>query len=338
MSDNKPDVFGSYQEFNKEVSNSERTAAEEMAKRTEEQIRLRNEKLKENENLTKTHDENRAKQYVEKPNTYSNTSQNEGVEPKIPMSFKETISLPQMNQAFDVIPLPSAGKLYPTKKKNIKVAFLTTADENILTSPNLVESGEFLEILLNRKILEPELRYKDLHTGDRDAIMLWLRATGYGTEYPISVLDNNGEVFSTDFDLSTLKTIELGAEPDFEGLFYFKMPLSGDEIKFKFLTTGDVAEISAWVERDKENGLIVNNESTYILLKQIVEVNGNRDSRFILNYVNNIRILDSKKLKEYSDSIESGIDLNVDIKTPGGGSINTFLPINANFFWPNARV
>ena len=39
---------------------------------------------------------------------------------------------------------------------------MTTADENILTSPNLLQSGEFLEILMNRKILEPGLRYKDL--------------------------------------------------------------------------------------------------------------------------------------------------------------------------------
>ncbi len=335
MNDNKPDVFGSNQEFNKEVSNSERAASEEMARRTEEQLRERAFRLSENEKIAKETEENRNKQYSEKPN--QNFVQNVN-DVKKEMSFKEVISLPQMNQAFDVIPIPSGGKLYPTKKKNIKVAFLTTADENILTSPNLVESGEFLEILLNRKILEPELRYKDLHTGDRDAIMLWLRATGYGTEYPISVLDNNGEVFNTDFDLSTLKTIPLGAEPDFEGLFLFKMPLSGDEIKFKFLTTGDVADITNLVEKDKENGLIINNESTYILQKQIVEVNGNRDSRFILNYVNNIRVLDSKKFKEYSDSIESGIDLNVDIKTPGGGSINTFLPINANFFWPNARV
>jgi hypothetical protein len=30
---------------------------------------------------------------------------------------------------------------------------MTTADENILTSPNLLQSGEFLEILINRKLL-----------------------------------------------------------------------------------------------------------------------------------------------------------------------------------------
>jgi hypothetical protein len=31
---------------------------------------------------------------------------------------------------------------------------MTTADENILTSPNLLQSGEFLNVLINRKILE----------------------------------------------------------------------------------------------------------------------------------------------------------------------------------------
>ena len=42
-----------------------------------------------------------------------------------------------------------------------------------------------VEILINRKILEPDLRYEDLLVGDRNAIMIWLRATGYGEMYPV---------------------------------------------------------------------------------------------------------------------------------------------------------
>jgi hypothetical protein len=116
----------------------------------------------------------------------------------------EEISKPQMHEAFDVIKLPSLGKLYPNKQAKVKVAYLTAFDENILTSPNLLESGEFLEILINRKLLEPSLRYNDLLPQDRDAIMIWLRGTGYGEMYSVKILDEEGEYFDTKIDLSEL--------------------------------------------------------------------------------------------------------------------------------------
>ena len=38
---------------------------------------------------------------------------------------------------YDIIPLPSKGECYRNKKDRVKVAYLTAADENIITSPNL---------------------------------------------------------------------------------------------------------------------------------------------------------------------------------------------------------
>jgi hypothetical protein len=83
-----------------------------------------------------------------------------------------------------MLSLPSLGKTYRNKKPNVRLGYMTTADENILTSPNLLQSGEFFNVL---KILEPDLRYNDLLVGDRNAIMIWLRATGYGEMYPVTL-------------------------------------------------------------------------------------------------------------------------------------------------------
>ena len=248
------------------------------------------------------------------------------------------LSQPNYNAPFDVIPLPSKGKLYRNKKANIKVAYLTTGDENILTSPNLLQSGEFLEILINRKILEPELRYKDLLPGDRNAIMIWLRATGYGEMYPVILLDENDESFETEVNLNELKTKELLVDADENGLFTFVMPLSKAQIKFRQLTCGDVDDIDKMVERDTQNNLPVNNSSTYRFERMIVEVNGNRDRNMIKDFVNVMRIADAKAFDNYIDELESGIDLNIEVKTPGGGSVATFLPLNFKFFWPNIRI
>ena len=248
------------------------------------------------------------------------------------------LSQPNYNAPFDVIPLPSKGKLYRNKKANIRLAYMTTADENILTSPNLLESGEFLEIIINRKILEPDLRYKDLTVGDRNAIMLWLRATAYGEMYPVTLLDEMNEPFDTEINLNELKTIELGAEPDEEGYFDFKLPVTKLDIKFKILTIDEIEKIEMMIEDDKKNNVPVNNASTYRMEKQLVEVNGKRDKAYLRDFSNSMRIADAKALNDYIEKIESGIDLNIEVTTPGGGSIATFLPLNVSFFWPNFRV
>jgi hypothetical protein len=215
---------------------------------------------------------------------------------------------------------------------------MTAADENILTSPNLLQSGEFLEILINRKLLETDLRYKDLHVGDRNAIMIWLRATSYGEMYPVTIYDENGSPFDTEINLNELNVVKLNVEPDSEGYFDFQLPMSKINLKIKLLTIGDVDEIEAKVKRDEDNKIPVNNSGTYTLEKQIVDVGGNRDKNFIREFIQNLRIKDAKELREYINKIDCGVDLNIEVRTPGGGSIKTFLPLNLGFFWPDVQL
>jgi hypothetical protein len=214
----------------------------------------------------------------------------------------------------------------------------TTADENILTSPNLLQSGEFLEILINRKVLEPELRYKDLLPGDRNAIMIWLRATAYGEMYPVTLLDENEIPFDTEVNLNDLKTKECSIDPDEEGLFTFVLPIMKAQVKFKLLTCGEIDDLEKTILDEKEKGVPVNNLTTYKFERMIVEVNGSRDRYMIKDFANSMRISDAKSFDNYIEELESGIDLNIEVTTPGGGSIATFLPLNLNFFWPNFRV
>lgn len=363
MDKNKPNVFPTNNESNTnpsietnqiqqieqsvfQVSEGEKAAAEEMARRTTEQMEARNKMLANNQELARQ-EELRLKNLQnlimnKKPIPPSSRIIKEGQDPQprpvqdpIKNQYIDEISQPQFNTAFDVIPLPSQGKLYKNKKPSVKVSYLTATDEDILTSPNIMNSGDFLEILINRKLLDTDLRYKDLHVGDRNAIMIWLRATAFGEKYPIIVLDNEGNPFETDFDLSTLKSIHLGAEPDTEGYFDLILPLTQTKIKFKLLTVGDVDMVSDMVKDDESKGLLVNKSNSYTLQKQIVEVDGVRDRQYINEFANNLRPLDSKTLRDYVDKIESGINLDIQVGIPGGGSINTFLPLNRKFFWPN---
>ena len=248
------------------------------------------------------------------------------------------LSQPNYNAPFDVIPLPSKGKTYRNKKESVRVAYMTTADENILTSPNLLQSGEFLSVFINRKILDPNLRYQDLLMGDRNAIMIWLRATGYGEMYPITVLDDNNEVFDVEFNLNDLKIKELGAEPDEEGLFDFEFKLSKSHIKFKLLTMGEIEAVERIILKEKEDGVPVNNQTIYFMERMIVQANGSRDKGYIKDFVASMRINDAKDFNEYVEEIDCGVDMNITVGTPGGSPVDTFLPLNFKFFWPNSRI
>ena len=329
-----------------QVSGGEASAAAEMARRTQEQLRLREEAIRNSERLKEEELINQDvagaalnPKTVVQPHVMKSPMENLKKEVRVDNSLAiSELSQPQMNQPYDIIPLPSEGKLYRNKKSRVKVSFLTAADENILTSPNLLESGDFLEILLNRKILEPDLRYNDLLPGDRDAIMIWLRATGYGEMYPVTILDENDVPFDTEIDLTKLSIKKLPVEPDNNGLFTFTLPMSKSVIKFKLLTIGEVAELEKLILFLKEENNLINVEPTLLLESQIVDIDGIADKEYISNFIDNMRIMDSKKLKNYINDVSCGVDMNIAFGTPGGGSVNRFLPFTLKFFWPDFSI
>ena len=148
------------------------------------------------------------------------------------------------NVSYDVIPLPSKGQAYRHKTDRLQVAYLTANDENMFVSPNLYRDGLLIDFLLNEKILEVGIDPSELLDGDRDAIILWLRATGYGNEFPITAKDNEtGEEFASVVDLSKIEFKEFHLESDDNGWFSFELPMSKDEVKFKFLNHRETEEI-----------------------------------------------------------------------------------------------
>lgn len=257
------------------------------------------------------------------------------------MSTKQQIQDVQFAAPFDVIPLPSKGLLYPGHQGTVKVEYLTATDENILTSPNLIKSGKVLEILIEKKVKESPVPFDQLLVGDRNAIMIWLRATGYGEMYPVKLTDpNSGVEFETEINLSELKTKELpeGVEPDERGEFTFVLPRTKKKIKFKLLTVGDERNILVRSEKyEKATKSQISNTLTYRLQAQIKEIDGNRDINFIQQFINVMPAYDSLKFREFSDSIEPGIDMSAEVEGPTG-SFQAPITIGLNFFWPNVRV
>lgn len=155
------------------------------------------------------------------------------------------------NIKYDVIPIPSKGEAYKSKLKKIPVAYLTAYDENLIVSPNLYKDGSFLDYMLKTKIITNEIDPDDLLPGDRDAIILWLRGSGYGPEYPVTATDNiTGEKFETVVDLTQLKPKKFTLKGDANGYFNFELPFSKDKIKFKFLSYKDLKKLEKMEENE----------------------------------------------------------------------------------------
>ena len=138
---------------------------------------------------------------------------------------------------YDVISLPSNGECYKNKIGRVPVSYLTAYDENIITSPNLYRDGLVIDYLLNNKIVNKDINVEELVSGDVDAIVLFLRATSYGVEFPVAVQDpETGENIETNIDLTKIKPKEFKLKGDENGHFSYTLPKSGVEVKFKYLT------------------------------------------------------------------------------------------------------
>lgn len=150
-----------------------------------------------------------------------------------PSTFSDSDSTLQ----YDVIQLPSNGQCYRSKVDRVPVAYLTAYDENIITSPNLYKDGLVIDYLLKNKIVNRDINVEELVSGDADAIILFLRATSYGPDFPIVVRDpETNEQIETTIDLTKLKPKEFKLVGDENGHFEFVTPLKKDRIKFRYLT------------------------------------------------------------------------------------------------------
>ena len=214
-------------------------------------------------------------------------------------------SIDNFNESFDVIPLPSKGECYEDGMKSIPVAYLTANDENMIVSPNLYRDGLILDYLLKAKIKNTDIDPDDLLEGDREAIILWLRATSYGTRYPITVTDNKtGINFDTEVDLSQIKHKPFVLKGDGDGCFDYTLPVSKDEVKFRFLTHGDIKQLQQ-IEIEEQTNI-----KKERLVKIAEELNDFIEGETVLNKDEKIRLYEAKRnISKWADKLEVDNDL-----------------------------
>ena len=233
--------------------------------------------------------------------------------------------------AYDVVELPSRGIFYPNGMKSVKVAYLTAADENILSSPNLIQTGTVITELLRRKILTRDVPIEDWVEEDKQAILIFLRNTAFGTEYNLKMTDpKTNQEFEFTVDLSELSYKDFNLVADENGEYKYTFEKSKVDVTFKFLNAKQEDEIrdisKTW------NGLGAPPVVTKQLEMMIKSVKGNKDIMNIRNFVETLPIVDSQKFRKYVKDSKPGVDLKLRTIAPSGEEVNFMLDFGAEFF------
>ena len=236
---------------------------------------------------------------------------------------QENFTLPH-----DVVQLPSQGIFYKNKKKSIKVGYLTASDENILMGG----ANDLTMTLLRAKIYEPDIKVEELLEGDVEAILIFLRNTGFGPEITLNVTDPvTKKPFKSNVLLDQLNIIN-GQQPNEDGSFTTLLPKSQSTIKLKPLSYGEIIEISKLAETYPQGRVVP--KVTWRMQKEIIEVDGSTDKASMAKFVESMPISDSKFIRKFMNENEPRLDMTKTIIAPSGEKLTVNVGFGVDFFLP----
>jgi len=272
-------------------------------------------------------------------------------QPHVDPAIPTTTAAAQVQKDFgleipvETIPLPSGGRVYNPQsplfgRETVEIRAMTAREEDILTSRALLKKGTVISELIKSCLIDKSINPNDMLTGDRNALMVAIRITGYGAEYDVEVDCNEcGTKAPRNFDLGQLpiKRLEIAPVSDGMNLFEFVLPHCKKTVRFKFMTGRDEQEILQTAEKQKKLGLQGESTVTTNLFYSIVSIDGVEDRSKIAGFIRSMPARDSLALRNYVRDQEPGILMRQDVSCPNcGHSEEVAMPISTTFLWPSA--
>lgn len=256
-----------------------------------------------------------------------------------PEKFQSTMQQetdPDLMTSYELVDLPSKGLLYENKLKQVEVEYMTSKDEDLITTPSLIENGTVLNVLLKRKIKTKGVHPEQLLPGDKNAILLFLRTSSYGFEYPVEVTDpRTGLSFKETVDLSKLNYKEMKELPDANGHFNVYIPMRKKNVKFRLLNSGEENQLSKQAEEIKEAYNREYSEYNTMKLKAcIVAIEDKTDKSYINKFVDAMPARDSLTVRKKIQKVSPDIDLEYEFTAKDGHKFKANLMIGIDFFFP----
>jgi hypothetical protein len=247
----------------------------------------------------------------------------------------------------EFVEIPSQGKYYPdnhplSNQDTIEIKQMTAKEEDMLTSRTLLRKGIALERVMQSLIVDKRISPNTLLVGDRNAILIAARISGYGADYETNITcPQCGTTQGHTFDLidatqvrhSEIDTNQITANED--GTFTATLPATKVEVSFRLLTGNDEKNLLNQIENARKSKK-EENTITRQLKQFIVSVNGDATQETINYLVNNVPSSDSRYLRNLFARVTPDVNLtqNFECSECNYDSVME-VPLTADFFWPD---
>ena len=240
----------------------------------------------------------------------------------------------------EFVDLPSQGRFYAQGhplhgKDSIEIKQMTAKEEDILTSRTLLKKGVALEKLIESLIVDKSIRPSSLLVGDRNAIIIAARVSGYGNDYTTNVeCPSCGTKQQYEFDLNDAHiqhgnvSDDIGITDYGDGTIGCILPRTQAEVRARLLT-------------GKEEVALTNKKNTEGLISKqlrsiVVSVNGDSSPQAINYLIENMPSRDSRHLRTIIRHATPDVDLTQQFScTECGHEQEMEVPLTADFFWPD---
>jgi hypothetical protein len=257
-----------------------------------------------------------------------------------PQEFQNAMSKetdPDLMTSYEAIKLPSQGLFYPSHISEVNVEYMTSRDEDLLTTPSLIENGTVLDALLKRKIKTPGITPEELLPGDRNAIILFLRTSSYGADYSVQVTDpRTGVPFKSIINLLKLRYKEVKELPNEYGYYSVEIPMRKKLVYFRLLSSGEDNMIFKKAEALKEAyGTEYSEYNTLKLKASVVAINEKTDRSYIDKFIDAMPALDAFKIRRRILDVSPDVDMEYEFAAKDGYKFTANLTVGIDFFFPS---
>lgn len=218
---------------------------------------------------------------------------------------------------------------------------MTAKEEDMLTSVTLLKKGVALDRVIASLIVDKSISPDSLLVGDRNAIIISTRVSGYGNVYETKVTcPNCGTNQDYSFDLNKANiydgsdAVDLGVRTNDDGTFNVTLPQTNVDVQFRLLNGRDEKTFLNGMKSDKKAKSEKN--ITRQLATIVVSLNGDSSIQAKQYFVDNVPSLDSRHLRLAYRLAAPNIDLTQQFECVECSHEQEMeVPLSADFFWSN---
>lgn len=246
----------------------------------------------------------------------------------------------------EFVELPSRGRFYSQdhplyNQEHVEIKHMTAREEDILASKSLLKKGVALDRFVQSVVKDKRIKVENLYIGDRNAILIAARVTGYGEDYATQISCPSCmsiEKHSFDLGQRTLSSGTISEDSNAEftdtGTIKTRLPVFKVKVELRLLTVKEENYLSR-LTKNKTNKNLPDTKLTDMLKMIIVSVEDKEDSATIASLVDNLPAKDSKHLRDIYTKAIPNVSMRQGFECSSCSyEGETEVPLNAEFFWP----